>query len=205
MTDDVRMRLWHAVGHHRVLRSASGLDALSRAVEIGRSMPGTPQFGYVLYDLIRHLRGYGRDTEALRLGPELSALASESDDADLITLAEVELAWHALLVGDDAAAMSAFAHARLRSARSVGPGLNAAAVITAALLMSGQPEETASFGQQVIAEREAAGLRGASVTGSLRADVAEARLEQGRADEAEQILGPVVPGVRRRSCGPRRR
>jgi DNA-binding CsgD family transcriptional regulator len=192
---DVRMRLWHAVGHHRVLREPGGLDALARAVEIGRSLPLTPEYGYVLYDYVRHLRGRGQVAQACALGPELAKLAAECSDADLRMLVDVELACHALLVDDVDTASHLIDRARGGSAHAIGPGLNAAGMITFLFLETGRLDELVTFAPHVITKREADGLSAASVTGSLRADLAVALLEQGRVDDAERALGAAVEGL----------
>lgn len=190
-----RLRLWHAAGHHRVMRGAAGLDCLERAVSIGRDLPVSPAYGFALYDLARHLRRRGLHARSLALGAELESVARSCRDPALSALVETELVCHELLTGRTAAAMDRLDRARALPEPGAGQGLTAAAMTTWLLCVTGRLDDAVEHGTRIVDQREAAGLATASTTLSIRSDVATALLEKGRLADAVTALGDPIVGV----------
>ena len=195
---ETAVSLYSTVGGFRVIESRqTSYDALAVAIEIGESIPPTPDYVRALHLIarVRADQGYLEEerplmTRALRAAQQIGHLAEEK-------LLLVELAWLAMADGDIEDALTGLENAAQIVVDPEDPRAEASATgnHTDVLLKLGELERVVELGLRTIEWADRRGVSNSWQMHLVRSNVCDALTERGDADSAASIIDPVTDGT----------
>jgi tetratricopeptide (TPR) repeat protein len=194
---DPLRRAWAQVGLAQLAREhGAGAEEIA---SVTTALAEFRRLGMVDGQLTAHtqlaalLMSTGRHDEARRHGQAALTLARDSGRVRDMAVAENNLTWHEIRVGDLAAARSRLAAVDRLAARSGEHRLRALAVANLADVarLDGHPEEAVLLGRRAIAELD--GLGDPNHRRRVLATVGLALAETGRVEEAAGVLDELRP------------
>jgi DNA-binding CsgD family transcriptional regulator len=188
--------LYRAVGHFRGIVSLdAGLQALSKAVEIGEHLPPSPAYAVALDTYQDLLQQAGRFRENHEQVIRTLQAAQDIGDLAMQRRQTLELAWLAMTQGnvDEAAARIDDAR-RLPVDAEVEPetAADTAVAYTDLLLKLGTLDDVVTEGMSALHAAERSGLSSSRAVLTIRTNVTQALIELGDLTRAAALIDPMT-------------